>query len=125
VATPAGHPRTGRRTGAGCNPGGYNQGGGTLHLTRTHRHYWQRNLRITAVLLALWFVVTYVVSFYARELSFAFFGWPFSFWMGAQGALVVYVFIIWYYARVMLADGELAWSSPLWVNYRAPETAGE
>ena len=30
-----------------------------------------------------------------------FFGWPFSFWMGAQGALIVYVALIWYYARTM------------------------
>ena len=72
-----------------------------MQLTETHRHYWHRNLRITGVLLAIWFVVTYVVSFYARELNFTFFGWPFSFWMGAQGALVIYVIIIWYYAHAM------------------------
>lgn len=72
-----------------------------MQLTETHRSYWRRNLGLTAVLLAIWFVVTFVVSFYARELSFTFFGWPFSFWMGAQGALIVYVVIIWYYARAM------------------------
>lgn len=72
-----------------------------MQLTEKHRQYWQKNLRITAVLLAIWFVVTYVVAFYARELSFTFFGWPFSFWMGAQGALVVYVIIIWFYAHYM------------------------
>ena len=70
-------------------------------LSERHHEYWRKNLRITAILLAIWFVVTYVVSFFARELSFTFFGWPFSFWMGAQGALVVYVAIIWYYARYM------------------------
>lgn len=72
-----------------------------MQLTETHRHYWQRNLRITGVLLAIWFVVTFVISYFARELNFTFFGWPFSFWMGAQGALIIYVVIIWYYARVM------------------------
>ncbi|WP_374436014.1 DUF4212 domain-containing protein [Inhella sp.] len=72
-----------------------------MQLTEKHRQYWQKNLRITAVLLAIWFVVTYVVAFYARDLSFTFFGWPFSFWMGAQGALVVYVLIIWFYAHYM------------------------
>lgn len=72
-----------------------------MQLTETHRSYWRRNLALTAILLAIWFVVTFVVSFYARELSFTFFGWPFSFWMGAQGALIVYVVIIWYYARAM------------------------
>lgn len=70
-------------------------------ITESHKRYWQKNLNLTAVLLAIWFVVTFVVSFFARELSFNFFGWPFSFWMGAQGSLVVYVAIIWYYARTM------------------------
>lgn len=72
-----------------------------MALTGMQRAYWRRNLRITAVLLALWFVVTFAVGFFARELSFAFFGWPFSFWMGAQGSLVVYGLIIWFYARYM------------------------
>ena len=72
-----------------------------VHLTQKHVEYWNRNLGITAILLAIWFVVTFGVSYFARELSFSFFGWPFSFWMGAQGALVIYVIIIWYYARAM------------------------
>jgi putative solute:sodium symporter small subunit len=72
-----------------------------MQLTEKHRQYWSKNLRITAILLAIWFVVTYVVGFYARDLNFTFFGWPFSFWVGAQGALVVYVVIIGFYARYM------------------------
>ncbi len=70
-------------------------------VSAKHQAYWSKNLRITAVLLAIWFVVTYVVAFMARDLSFNFFGWPFSFWVGAQGALVVYVAIIWFYANYM------------------------
>jgi putative solute:sodium symporter small subunit len=65
------------------------------------QEYWSKNLRITAILLGLWFVVTYVIGWFARDLSFNFFGWPFAFWVGAQGALVVYVWIIWYYASYM------------------------
>ncbi len=65
------------------------------------QEYWSRNLRITAILLAIWFVVTFVVGFYARELNFNFFGWPFSFYMAAQGSLIVYVGIIFFYARYM------------------------
>jgi putative solute:sodium symporter small subunit len=69
--------------------------------TPTKERYWRRNMRITGVLLAVWFVVTFGVGFFARELSFSFFGWPFSFWVGAQGALVVYVLLIGYYAYAM------------------------
>ena len=73
-----------------------------MQLTERHHEYWRRNLRITTVLMLIWFVVTFVVAYFARELStFIFFGWPFSFWMAAQGALIVYCVLIWYYARTM------------------------
>lgn len=65
------------------------------------RRYWRTNLRLTGVLLLVWFVVTFGVGYYARELSFKFFGWSFSFWVGAQGALVVYCLIVWFYASRM------------------------
>jgi putative solute:sodium symporter small subunit len=72
-----------------------------MQLTERHLAYWRALLKKTAWLLAIWFLITYVVGFYAEALSFNFFGWPFSFWVGAQGALIVYVGIIWYYARTM------------------------
>ena len=72
-----------------------------MQLTEKHRTYWQANLRITSIWLVIWFVVTFVVSYFARDLNFTFFGWPFSFWMGAQGSLVVYCLIIWFYANYM------------------------
>ncbi|MBS7808281.1 DUF4212 domain-containing protein [Variovorax sp. PCZ-1] len=72
-----------------------------MQVSAKHQAYWSKNLRLTAILLAIWFVVTYVVSYFARDLNFNFFGWPFSFYMGAQGSLVVYVVIIWFYARYM------------------------
>ena len=70
-------------------------------LSERHHEYWRKNLRITAILMAIWFVVTYVAAFFARDLSFNFFGWPFSFWMASQGSLIVYVVIIWFYANYM------------------------
>jgi putative solute:sodium symporter small subunit len=68
--------------------------------------FWRRNLRLIAALLALWFVVSFGVPFFARELSFEFFGWPFSFWVASQGALFVYLAIVVLYNRRMdrLAD---------------------
>jgi len=73
-----------------------------MQTTEKHREYWRRNLRLTAVLLFIWFVVTYVMAYFAIPLSeFNFFGWPLSFYMAAQGSLIIYVLIIWYYARAM------------------------
>ena len=73
-----------------------------MKLSVRQREYWKRNLRVTALLLILWFVVTFVVSYFARELStVALFGLPLGFYMGAQGAPLVYLAIIWWYARYM------------------------
>jgi putative solute:sodium symporter small subunit len=72
-----------------------------MRLTARHQEYWKKTLRITTILMLIWFVVTFVVGYYARELSFNFFGWPFSFYMGAQGSLIVYCLIIVYYAWYM------------------------
>jgi putative solute:sodium symporter small subunit len=72
-----------------------------MQVSAKHQAYWSKNLTITAILLAIWFVVTYVVGYFARDLNFNFFGWPFSWWVAGQGALIVYVVIIWFYARYM------------------------
>ena len=72
-----------------------------MDINQRQREYWRKNLRVTASLMAIGFVVTFVVAFFARELSFNFFGWPFSFWVGAQGALLVYVALVWVYSRIM------------------------
>ena len=73
-----------------------------MELTERHREYWRRNLKITAILMAIWFVVTYVVAFFARDINaVTVFGFPLGFYMGAQGALVIYVLLIVYYARYM------------------------
>jgi len=70
-------------------------------MTERYRLYWSANLRITSILLTIWFLVTFVLVYFARELNFRFFGWPFSFWVAAQGALIVYFLIIWFYAHRM------------------------
>jgi putative solute:sodium symporter small subunit len=73
-----------------------------MQLTEKHKEYWQKNLRVTAILLVIWFVVTFVIGWFARDLqNITFLGFPFPFYMGAQGSLAIYVAIIWYYAHYM------------------------
>jgi putative solute:sodium symporter small subunit len=73
-----------------------------MQVSERHQEYWRRNVALTGVLLGIWFVVTYIVGFYARELNeITFFGFPVAFYMGAQGALIIYVVMIFYYARRM------------------------
>ena len=73
-----------------------------MQLTEIHLDYWRKNLRITGILLVIWFVATFGVIYFARELAtINFFGWPLSFYMAAQGSLIIYVLIIGYYAMYM------------------------
>lgn len=69
---------------------------------RSRDLYWRRARRLTAVLLAAWFVSTFGVIFFARELShITLFGWPFPFYMASQGLIVFYVIIVGVYAKCM------------------------
>jgi putative solute:sodium symporter small subunit len=73
-----------------------------MELTAKHQEYWRKNLVVTAILLLVWFVVTFVEAWYARELNtITFFGFPFGFYMSAQGSLAIYVIIIGVYAWYM------------------------
>jgi putative solute:sodium symporter small subunit len=73
-----------------------------MQLSEKQKQYWSRNLRVTAILLFIWFLVTYVMAFFAIPLAqINIFGWPLPFYMAAQGSLIIYVVIIWYYARYM------------------------
>ncbi|MBI4757312.1 MAG: DUF4212 domain-containing protein [Betaproteobacteria bacterium] len=73
-----------------------------MHRSEKHREYWRKNLRITTILLLVWFLVTFVPIYWAKEFNaVSFFGWPLGFYMGAQGSLIVYVVVIWLYARIM------------------------
>jgi putative solute:sodium symporter small subunit len=67
-----------------------------------HQEYWRKNLTITAILLFVWFVATFIEGWYARELnSMTFLGFPLGFYMSAQGSLIIYVAIIGIYALYM------------------------
>ncbi|HOM13513.1 MAG TPA: DUF4212 domain-containing protein [Rubrivivax sp.] len=72
-----------------------------MQLDDNLRRYWSRTRRVTAWLMLVWLVVTFVVAYFARELSFAFCGWPFGWWVAAQGALLVYLLIVAFYAHYM------------------------
>jgi putative solute:sodium symporter small subunit len=72
-----------------------------VQLDESRRRHWRKNLSVGGMLLVIWFIVTFVVTYFARDLSFGFFGWPFSFWVASQGALFVYVLIVAFYAAYM------------------------
>jgi len=65
------------------------------HLTL----HWRHTRRLTLWLLLIWFAITFCVVFFARQLAtLQVFGWPVSFYMAAQGSILIYVLIVAFYA---------------------------
>jgi len=66
------------------------------------REHWRSNIRLTGLLLAIWFLVTFLSIWFARELNeIVMAGFPLAFYMGAQGTLLIYLILVWVYARRM------------------------
>jgi len=69
--------------------------------TSTAARLWRRNLVLIALLLTVWLAMGFGPAFFARDLDFSVFGWPFSFWMAAYGAPLGYLALIGVYAFIM------------------------
>jgi putative solute:sodium symporter small subunit len=65
--------------------------------------------RLRAALLALWAASSFGVAFFARDLDQVLGGWPVNYWLAAQGAVLVFLGIV----------GFFAW----WANRRAAPAA--
>jgi putative solute:sodium symporter small subunit len=67
------------------------------------QEYWRYNVRLTVVLLAIWFIAAYLISgvFAAQLNQFTFLGFPLGYYMAAQGSLVIFVIEIAVYAYLM------------------------
>jgi len=61
--------------------------------------YWRRTSSLMWTMLAIWFVFSFVVHFFAPSLNkISFLGFPLGFYMAAQGSLIVFVVAIFWYA---------------------------
>ena len=62
--------------------------------------HWAKTKSLTFVVLAIWFVFSFVVHWFANELNGStFMGFPLGYYMAAQGSLIVFVLLIWYLAK--------------------------
>ena len=62
--------------------------------------HWRRTRSLMWVTLAIWFVFSFVVHWFADALNGAsFLGFPLGFYMAAQGSLIVFVVLIFWFAR--------------------------
>lgn len=75
-------------------------------LTREQaRAYWRRNLSLMLRLLLVWFAVSYGCGILLVDWlnQFQLGGYKLGFWFAQQGAIYVFVVLIFYYARRMAA----------------------
>ena len=65
--------------------------------------YWAAVLRLTISLLVIWFVVSYGAGILFRDVldNISIGGAPLGFWFAQQGAIYVFVALIFYYCTAM------------------------
>ena len=67
-----------------------------------YERHWRANLRLIAVLFAVWLAASFGCAYFAPELStVSVGGWPLGFYMCAQGSLIVFIALVALYARQM------------------------
>ncbi len=70
-----------------------------------HTEYWRRNVRYMGILLTIWFVVSYGFGILLREpldaITIPGTGFPLGFWFAHQGAIYVFVVLVFVYVRLM------------------------
>lgn len=67
------------------------------------KKYWQKNLKYLAILLSIWFLVSFVFGILlVDELNaIRMGGFKLGFWFAQQGAIYVFVILIFVYIKLM------------------------
>lgn len=64
--------------------------------------HWKENSSLVAMLLGVWFVVTWIAAIFARQLNeIRIIGFPLGYVTGSMLALLIYTGMIFYYAKRM------------------------
>jgi putative solute:sodium symporter small subunit len=59
--------------------------------------HWTRTRNVTMWVLAIWFVFSFVIPWFAAPLNaFSFIGFPLGYYMIVQGSLIVFVVLIFF-----------------------------
>ncbi|MGI9298277.1 MAG: DUF4212 domain-containing protein [Gammaproteobacteria bacterium] len=68
-------------------------------LNAAREAHWPRTRRLMFLTLGVWFVFSYLVHWFADALNGAsFLGFPLGFYMAAQGSLIVFVVLLFWFA---------------------------
>jgi len=65
--------------------------------------YWKENLKYLAILLSIWFLVSYVFGIFLVDQlnTIKLGGFKLGFWFAQQGSMYVFVILIFIYVRLM------------------------
>ena len=71
--------------------------------TTKRQEYWKENLKYLTILLSIWFIVSYVFGIVLVEQlnNVKLGGFKLGFWFAQQGAIYVFVILIFVYIRLM------------------------
>jgi len=67
------------------------------------RKYWRKNLQYLAILLIIWFLVSFGAGILFKDTldGFRIGGFKLGFWFAQQGSIYVFVILIFVYVRLM------------------------
>ncbi|MDA8859287.1 DUF4212 domain-containing protein [Flavobacteriaceae bacterium] len=65
--------------------------------------YWKENIRYVAILMFIWFIVSFGAGILFKDFlnEFKFGGFKLGFWFAQQGSMYVFVILIFVYVRLM------------------------
>ena len=71
--------------------------------TNNSKTYWKTNLKYLAILLLIWFIVSFLFGIILAEIlnQFKIGGFPLGFWFAHQGAIYTFVILIFVYVYLM------------------------
>ena len=62
--------------------------------------HWAATSRLMYIALAIWFFFSFVIHFFVNSLNtIVILGFPLGFWFAAQGSLIVFVVLLFWFAR--------------------------
>jgi putative solute:sodium symporter small subunit len=72
-------------------------------VDENHKKYWQSNIRLVLILLAVWFLFGCVLSILLVDKlnQFSIGGFPLGFWVSQQGTIVVFIILVFIYAYLL------------------------
>ena len=68
--------------------------------TGRREEHWQRTQKLMIITLTIWFIFSFLVHWFAGSLNaLSFLGFPLGFYMAAQGSEIIFVILIFWFAR--------------------------